>query len=276
MTDSARKGIKERLLAGETVVGTFIQTPHPVICEFTGSMGFDFLCLEAEHSAMGAETVTALVAATSRTKSAALVRLANNDWDLVAAALDSGAEGVICPRVNSGAEAETFVRSALYPPVGDRGIGPGRVTGYGLNSGPSYRAQANESNLVAAQVETRAAIEHLDEILATPGLDLIFVGPADLASSLGIDGGFDHPDLRAAIQGIVDRAHTAGKKTGIFAGNAAQAAYWVERGVQLILLASDLIFIIGGGMTQQAELKRLIEEQKPKPSKRSRTSKKAD
>lgn len=273
MTDSARTGIKERLLAGETLVGTFIQTPHPVICEFTGAMGLDFLCLEAEHSAMGTETITALVAATSRTKSAALVRLANNDWNLVAGALDSGAEGVICPRINSGAEAEAFVRSALYPPVGDRGIGPGRVTGYGLNSGPGYRAQANQANLVAAQVETRAAIEHLDEILATPGLDLIFVGPADLASSLGIDGGFDHPDLRAAIQDIVDRAHGAGKKTGIFAGNAAQAAYWVERGVQLILLASDLIFLIGGGMAQQAELKRLVAEQQP--AKKTRTTKKA-
>jgi 4-hydroxy-2-oxoheptanedioate aldolase len=273
MTDPARKGIKERLLAGETLVGTFIQTPHPVICEFTGAMGFDFLCLEAEHSAMGAETITALVAATSRTASAALVRLANNDWDLVAGALDSGAEGVICPRVNSGAEAETFVRSALYPPVGDRGIGPGRVTGYGLNSGPGYRAQANQTNLVAAQVETRAAIEHLDDILATPGLDLVFVGPADLASSLGIDRGFDHPDLRVAIQDIVDRAHAAGKKTGIFAGNAAQAAYWVERGVQLILLASDLIFLIGGASAQMAELKRLIAEQQP--VKKTRTTKKA-
>jgi 4-hydroxy-2-oxoheptanedioate aldolase len=259
MAKKAPSGIKERLQAGQTLVGTFIQTPHPVVCEFLGSMGFDFLCLEAEHSAMGTESIQSLVAATSHTPAEAIVRIANNDWDLVAGALDAGAVGVICPRINSGAEAEAFVRSALYPPVGDRGIGPGRVTSYGLNSGPDYRAKANKSNLVAAQVETRSAVQNLDDILATRGLDLVFIGPADLSSSLGIVGGFDHPDLLPVIQDVVTRAHAAGKATGVFAGNAAQAAYWVERGVRLILLASDLIFLYGGAATQQAELKRLME-----------------
>ncbi len=250
-------GVKERMLAGEVVVGTFVQTPHPVVCEFLAGMGFGMLCLEAEHSAMGAETVQLLVAACERGGAEALVRIANNDWVYVAGALDAGASGIICPRINTAAEAEIFVGASLYPPEGDRGIGPGRVTAYGYNAGPDYRSRANARNLVAAQVETKAAVQNLDAILAVKGLDMVFIGPADLTSSLGLSG-MDDPKLTSTIEGILEKAQAAGKLTGIFAGNPAGAARWVGKGANLVLLASDLMFMGNGAGDARNQLQRLV------------------
>ncbi len=213
MMDLKNAGIKERMLAGETLVGTFIQTPHPAVVEFVGGLGFDFVCLEAEHSAMGAETIQGLATAADCTPCETLVRIANNDWFLVAGALDAGAAGVICPRVNTASEAEAFVRSALYPPLGDRASARAG-DGLRLQRGPDYRLRANERNLVAVQVETRQAMENLADIVALPGLDMVFVGPADLASSLAL------PDGRSGTQEAwKDLRHRtgAGKLCGSFA-----------------------------------------------------------
>lgn len=251
-----KPGPKERMRAGEVLLGTFIQTPHPVICEFLGGLGFDLLCVEAEHSAMGAETIQSLVSACDLAGVESLVRIADNDWRLVAGALDAGAAGVICPRVNSAAELEALVRSALYPPVGERGIGPGRATSYGYNSGPDYRGRANARNLVAAQVETKEAVSNLDDIVRVDGLDMVFVGPADLASSLGL-AGMDDPRLGATIGRILETAQAAGKLTGIFAGNSRSAAQWISKGARFVLLASDLMFMEGGVTAALGELEKL-------------------
>lgn len=246
-------GLKERIQTGEVVVGTFIQTPHPVVCEFLAGMGFDMLCLEAEHSAMGPEIIQSLVVACDRGGTESLVRIADNNWALIAGALDSGAAGIICPRINTAAEAKALVRASLYPPVGDRGIGPGRITAYGYNAGSDYRARANARNLIAAQVETKAAVRNLEGILGVDGLDMVFIGPADLASSLGLVG-MDDPKLKTTIEKILSKAQAAGKMTGIFAGNPTAAAHWISKGANLVLLASDLMFMGNGATEAEAQL----------------------
>jgi 4-hydroxy-2-oxoheptanedioate aldolase len=196
---------------------------------------------------MDAPTIQSMVSAADGARMPTMVRVENNEWVPIARALDAGAAGVIAPRVNSGSEARALVRAALYPPAGDRGIGPGRVTGYGANGGADYRAAANKRVLVAAQVETRAAVERLEEILQVEGLDLVFVGPMDLGSSLGMAP--DSPELEDVIEDIVVRARSAGRFTGIFTTTAEQTVFWVARGVQLILLGSDLIFMARGMTT---------------------------
>ena len=237
--------LRERLDAGETLIGTFVQVPHMVVADFLGRIDdLDFLCLEAEHSAMGEETIQAMVAAGAAAGTPILVRVEDNAWVPIARALDAGAAGVIAPRVNSAAEARALLSATRYPPLGDRGIGPGRVTGYGSNSGPDYRSWANQHVLVGAQVETRRALDDLDGILAVPGIDLIFVGPMDLASSLGLVPG--SPELNAIIEDVMSRARAAGRAAGIFAMTAEQVGYWVDRGVRLILYASDLRFMGAG------------------------------
>lgn len=255
--EEALFALRERLRAGETLLGTFVQVPHPVVVEsLARTPGLDFLCLEAEHSAMGEETVQAMIAAGDGTGTPVLVRVEDNAWVPIARALDGGAAGVIAPRVNSAAEARALVGAARYPPVGDRGIGPGRATGYGSNSGPDYRTWANQHVVVGAQVETRRALDDLDGILAVPGIDLIFVGPMDLASSLGLTPG--SPELNAVIEDVVSRARAAGRAVGIFAMTAEQVGHWVDRGVQLILYASDVRFM-GAGLAAALEAYRVLE-----------------
>lgn len=242
--ENAFFALRERLGAGETLIGTFIQVPHTVVADFLGqAAGLDFLCLEAEHSAMGEETVQGMVAAAGA-GTPVLVRVEDNAWVPIARALDAGAAGVIAPRVNSAAEARALVGAARYPPAGDRGIGPGRATDYGSNGGPDYRLRANQHVMVGAQIETRRALDDLDGILAVPGIDLIFVGPMDLASSLGLTPG--SPELNAVIEDVVARARAAGRAVGIFVVTAGQVGYWVDRGVQLILYGSDLVFMGSG------------------------------
>ena len=248
--------LKQRMLSGDLVVGTFLQTPHRVAGEFVGSLGFDAVCLEAEHSAYGAEHVQQVVAAVALTAARPLVRVADNEWARIAVALDAGAEGVIVPRVNSAEEARAVARAALYPPAGDRGIGPGRVTGFGLDAGPAYRARANERNLVGVQVETRAAVDRVDEIAAVDGIDMVFIGPSDLSSSLALEPG--SPELDAVIARLIERSLAAGKLVGIFAGMPEAAARWAGEGVRLVLLASELVFLARGAAAARQQLAELV------------------
>ncbi len=260
MTERNTAALKDRLLAGDVLVGTFLQTPHPAVAEFAAGLGFDFLCLEGEHSAMDLATVQNLVRAGNAGGAPMLVRVAQNEWVHIAAALDAGAEGVICPRVNDGVEARSLVSACRYPPAGDRGIGPGRATGYGPDSGEQYRVAANRRIVVGAQVETRGAVERLDSILAVDGLDLVFVGPADLSSCLGLPPG--SPGLDQTIRGILEKTRAAGKVAGIWAGSDTLAVQWMDSGAQLVLLASDLIFLARGAMRELEAVKTRAEKGK--------------
>jgi 4-hydroxy-2-oxoheptanedioate aldolase len=246
--------LRARLQAGETAIATFIQTPSPVVCEFTGRLGFDALCVEAEHSAMDRAEVQSLVAAIELTPAEALVRVQANEQAAIAAALDAGAAGVIVPRVSSGEDAAAAVSAARFPPRGERGIGPCRAAGYGAGAA-AYVDAAADGTLLAVQVETRRAIDRLDELLAVDGVDLVFVGPNDLALSLGLDQGAADPRLVDVITDVLTRARAAGRTTGIFAGSAAEARRWIDVGVGLVVLASDLLFLAQGAEAATGELR---------------------
>jgi 4-hydroxy-2-oxoheptanedioate aldolase len=237
-------GLRARLEAGQPALGTFVQSSDPLVCEVLGGTGFDLLCLEGEHSAMGPETIQRLVAAAQLGGSEVLVRLADNAVPYVAGALDAGAAGVIVPRVHTGAEAAAAARAAHFPPRGERGVGPGRAAVYG-RAIPEYVARAAAETVVAVQVESRRAVDALDEIVATDGVDLVFVGPGDLAASLGMPG-LDDPGLVELVGQLITRIHAAGRWAGVFAGTPARAAGWLEQGVELVLLASDVSFLLDG------------------------------
>ncbi len=240
MLDAA-VSLRARLLSGPAALGTCVQTPHPVMSEFLGGLGLDFLFIDAEHSAMGRETVERLVAAATPTP--ALVRVSENTAATIGAALDSGAAGVVVPRVDSGEEAEAAVSFARYPPLGRRGAGPGRAALYGLGL-EEYVARANETLVLAVQVETRAALDRLDDILAVQGVDLVFFGPGDLAVSLGVSSA--SPELDGALQSALARSAAVGRRTGIYVGDAKQVRRRMEQGARLVVLASDLAFLEAG------------------------------
>jgi 4-hydroxy-2-oxoheptanedioate aldolase len=248
---SATDNPRARMLAGESLTGTFVQSRDPGQTEFLGRLGFDFLAVEGEHSAMGVETVQALVAAAALAPIPALVRIAGNEPLAIAAALDAGAAGVIVPRVDDAAGAAAAVAATRYPPSGERGLGPSRATGFGADI-PAYLKRANDDLLLAIQVETGAAVDALDSLLEVDGVDMIFVGPGDLGCSLGIDDPKD-PELRRIVESILRRTRERGRLAGVWAANTADAARWRDAGANLVILGSDLIWLARGVTAALAE-----------------------
>jgi 4-hydroxy-2-oxoheptanedioate aldolase len=230
--------VRRRMEAGEGLVGTFVQGHDTAAMELLGGLGLDLLCVEAEHSAMGPETIRGLVAAADVAGAPALVRVSGNDATAIAGALDAGAQGIVVPRVDSAPEAVAAVASTRYPPVGVRGLGPGRAAAYGGDI-PAYLERANADLLLAVQVETRAAVDGLDSLLEVDGVDMFFVGPGDLACSLGIADPRD-PEL------ILSRTAAAGRLTGIFAGDPEAAKRWRAAGADLVILGSDFTWLGAG------------------------------
>ena len=159
---------------GQTpLLGTFIQTPHPAILEVFRGLGFDLLCVDGEHSAINTETLVNLVRAADLADLPTMVRVADNTASMLGKALDAGATGVLVPHVESADEAASVVAASRYPPLGGRGVGPGRASLYGREMG-SYVPTANENVLVAVQIETQRGVEQLPSILGVEGIRLDF------------------------------------------------------------------------------------------------------
>ena len=201
--------LRARLEHGDQLAGVFLQSPSPVSAEVVAALGLDFVCIETEHSPLGRETVHAVIGAARSGGTPALVRVADNAVIPIVSALDDGAAGVIVPRVDSAEEARGVVAAARFPPLGRRGVGPGRAAGYG-RSVPEYFARANAEAVVAVQIESRAAVEDAGRIAAVDGIDLVFVGPGDLAVSLGVEFG-DERVTEAALA-VVAAARAAGAR----------------------------------------------------------------
>jgi 4-hydroxy-2-oxoheptanedioate aldolase len=179
-----------------------------------------------------------MLQAISTTDTTPLVRAPWNEPGIIMKLLDAGAYGVICPMINTREEAEALVRVCRYPPLGERSFGPVRAVWYG---GPDYALKANETILVLPMIETRRAVENLDEILATPGVDGVYVGPADLGLSHGYPakGDRDEPELLEIIHRIAARAAAHGKAAGIHCGAPAYARKMIEAGYGLVTIQAD-------------------------------------
>lgn len=240
-----KKSLRQRIQSGESLVGTFCAIPHPAATEMVAAAGFDFLCLDTEHSAIARETVEDMLRAADVHGTPALVRVAGNTPELIAAALDGGAAGVVVPRVNTAAEAESVVNAARFPPIGERGAGPGRAAAYGGGIG-GYVGAANNDLLVAVQIETKSALDNAAEISAVEGVDLVFIGPGDLSVSLDAFG--DTPGnaarLKTAITTIVDTATAQSQNVGMFRPDAQDLAEWAQRGVSLFIINAESAFMM--------------------------------
>lgn len=242
--------LKERLLQGESIVGTWLSAASGAIGELLARTGFDCVVVDTEHGAIDLGEAENLVRAVAQGGSAALIRVAGNDQALLKRALDLGPEGVIVPLVSTRQAAEDAVRFAKYPPEGVRGVGVARAQTYGLDLG-GYLGRANREGLVAVQVEDAEALRNLDEIAAVPGLDLLFVGPFDLSASLGYPGQPDHPAVEEALSQVLSAARREGKSAGVHVSDGAAAARRLDQGFRLVTVATDLLLL---GRAARSEL----------------------
>lgn len=234
-----RGSFKERLQKPKPLVGTFIQTAHPVMAEFVGKLGFDFLLIDSEHSAMHIETIQSMLQGIAATPSFGIVRVPTISYEYIATTLDAGADAILIPQVRDVEDVLRVRDAALYPPEGRRGIGPGRATSFGLNI-MDRKVAPNKDTVVILQIETKEAVENLDKILDVEFYDMIFVGPGDLSMNLGVFGEFSNPILTDEIANIIRKSKEVRKKVGIFAGNIEMATQWLKQGVDLVTINSEL------------------------------------
>lgn len=231
--------LKLALRNGEPVYGLLNSVPAPLLVEMLGYAGYDFVILDLEHVNTNPETLENMIRAAECAGLTALVRVPGVDAGVILRALDSGAQGVVVPRVQSAGEAEAAVRASRYHPHGQRGISGGRTTGFGRLDLPAYFERANGEILVAVMIEDRLGVDHIDAIAAVPGVDLVLEGAIDLSQSYGVPGQAQHPEVQAAIGRIADACQQHGVPFCAIPRLPEQAEYWRRRGVNAFLLGDD-------------------------------------
>jgi len=219
---------------GATTLGSWTALNTPVIAERLALVGHDYVCLDQQHGIVNDASLVASLIAVAAGGAAPLVRVAANEPSLISKALDSGAEGVIVPLINDGADAERAVRSCRYPPRGDRSIGPIRSAGSGRT-----RTFAEGACIVMA--ESVSAVDNIDDICSVPGVDAVYVGPADLAASLGCPPTLGVvPGMHAdAIGKILDACARHDMVAGIHCGTTQQVIQCAEMGFRMITISTD-------------------------------------
>ena len=237
--------MRDRL--NQTCIGSWIATASPIVAEVMATE-FDWLCVDAEHSPATAADTVAIFQAIKATNPycTPFVRLRGHDYSAASRYLDMGAVGIIAPLVNTRARAECLVNACRYPPQGDRGLGFCRANRYGNNITAESMAKANDRTIVVVQIEHKAALTNLEAILSVPGVDAAFVGPWDLAASLGRLGSFDFMDK--ILGDIVEACVEAGVAPGIHVTNASNEALGdaVRKHFRLIAHGLDTEFIKHG------------------------------
>lgn len=241
---SLRPSFRSRVLAGEWLAGSFINLGSALTAEIAARAGFDWLMLDYEHGPGSEETLLHQLQAVSASGAATIVRIADNEAPRFKRALDLGSDGVMVPYISSEAEARAAVAAVRYPPHGIRGVSKfNRAAGFGQGF-EDYYQHAHERLVTMAQIETPESLERLDAIAGVDGVDVLFVGPLDLTTNLGIQGQFDHPLFVDARQKVVAAAKRAGKAAGILATAPGQISTLRAEGYTVMAFGSD-----GGAVT---------------------------
>jgi len=225
--------LRARLKDGTPFLATFSIIPSVEVVELIGHSGFDGVILDVEHGAHGSEALGPLILAARAVGIYPIVRVRNSEPTGIAAALDAGAAGVIVPQIGSAEEASRAVRAARFAPEGNRGANP-FVRGADYSGRAEWFAEANRDVAVLLMVEGAGGVADLPQILETPTLDGIFLGPMDLSHALGVPGDVAHPRVVATIEQVVDACRAKGMTTGIFAGTVEATRRWFARGVTLV------------------------------------------
>ena len=242
--------LRTRLLAGQPVVGTMIQEiSTPFIVHAFANAGFDFVYVDMEHGRFNLETAAGLIQTIRLTDIVPLVRVPDNQYHLIARVLDAGARGVMIPRVETREQADKAVQAVRYPPLGQRGLAVARGhNDYKRQDSIVFSQEANRENLVIVQIESKQAVECVDEIVSVPGVDIALIGPGDLSQSLGITLKMDHPDMVAAIEKVIAACKRHDVIVGLHVGDLKAIKYWSQNGILLLSGSSDLDILIDGSI----------------------------
>ena len=244
MIPSLAKAIafKAKLQRGEVCLGAQIALNDSAVAEIFGRAGFDWLVIDTEHTASSPEVVRAMLQASEHTSAVALARPLRLDADEIRRFLDLGSPGVLCPFINNGEEAQRLVQACRYPPLGIRGYGPRRAGMYGFDADEYFR-DANAAMICIPIIESRAALENIEGIVSTDGIDGVCIGPMDFSISLGCFKEFQSATYTNAIERVRQACKKHGKAMGTAGYSLEHAKQCAEQGIPLLLVAGDDAFL---------------------------------
>lgn len=240
--------VKEKLKGGGVSVGSWIQIGQDnTSSDILGKSGFEWLGADGEHTVMGMKEVSSFVRSCNQCGVVPLVRVKDNHTLTIRQVLDAGAKGVIVPLVDTKEDALQAVRAAKYPPQGIRGYAWVQANDYGMNFS-QYAASANDDVIVVAMIESKKAVENIDEILSVDGIDGVFIGPYDMSGSYGIPGQVDAPCMKAAFKKVAESCRRFGKFSGqhIVVPTEENVRDAINQGYTFLALGMDTYFLIEG------------------------------
>ena len=235
---------KQALRSGQTQIGLWMGLADPYAAELCAGSGFDWLLIDGEHAPNDLRTILATLQAVDAYPSHSVVRIPHGDAALIKQVLEIGATTLLVPMVESAAQAHELVRAMRYPPQGQRGVGSGLARSSRWTRYPDYLREANEHICLLVQVESAEALAQIEEIAAVDGVDGLFIGPADLAASMGHLGEPAHPQVRAAIEAAIARIARAGKASGILCADESLARRYLALGARFVAVGVDTTLLV--------------------------------
>ena len=250
--------LKTKLKNGGLVIGTMIsEIRNPNLVYMLAQCGFDFFIIDNEHGAYSPETISNMIAAARGAGISVVVRIPEIRREAIMKPLDSGAAGLLVPMVNTADQAKEIMRYAKYPPMGERGVALSRAhSSYGRPNAAEYLDQANQTTFIAVQAESPRAIENLESIASTPGVDAIFVGPADLSVGMGIPGQITHPKEVEAIETVLAICQKHDVVPGIHMSKRETLKDWIRRGMRFVTYSSDVDLLARAAQESLAHLRK--------------------
>lgn len=241
------KALQKLRSGGFVRVAGIGRVADPWLAEVIGRLGFDVIWLDMEHRSWGYEVIDPLSLACRATGADLMVRVLKTGYSTPMRCLEFGANGLMVPHVRSTEEAHQWIEWCRFPPLGKRGFdGASADADYMLAPPLEHMQHANRETFLALQIEDREAVECVEEIAALEGVDLLFVGPADLTISYGVPFQFDHPSVQHAIDRVASAANKAGKWWGTTSGSPEAAQRALDRGARMITCGSDHVFLVRG------------------------------
>jgi 4-hydroxy-2-oxoheptanedioate aldolase len=245
--------LAERLRSGETVFTAWCFLPSPLVAETIAREGFSTVVIDQQHGLWDTAAMLAAIAAVRQGGGAPVVRIPVGDFATASRALDFGADAVIAPMINTPADARAFVSAAKFPPVGERSWGPLRaMTFAGASDAKAFLREANGRTATFAMIETQTAVDNVEAIAATDGIDALFVGPYDLSIALAKGAHVDPlaPAVEQVLDKVVAAARKAGKPAGLYCSDAEGALKGAARGFRFLAVGSDVGFLTAGAAAQ--------------------------
>lgn len=234
------KDLQDTAAQSASAIGLFVCSGSDTNAEIAAAAGFDWLLIDGEHSPYTLETVVSLLRTVAAYPTIPVVRIPANDTVLIKQYLDTGAQNLMVPMVHTREQAEQAVAAIHYPPRGMRGIGSALARSSRFGAVDGYLQHASELVSLTVQIESGQAVDNAEAIASVDGVDAVFIGPADLAASMGYLGDQQHPEVLAAVQSAFDAVKRAGKPVGINAFNQEQAKQYVESGADFVCVGADV------------------------------------